>query len=40
MTSLMGGRLEIVIDGDLYKANIHLPSYREEGSEDIQDKDI
>ena len=40
LTSLMGGRLEIVIDGDLYKANIHLPSYREEGSEDIQDKDI
>ena len=29
LTRLMGGRLEIVIDGDLYKANIHFPIYEE-----------
>lgn len=29
LTNLMGGKLEIVIDGDLYKANIHFPVYDE-----------
>ena len=29
LTKLMGGRLEIVIDGDLYKANIHFPRYED-----------
>ena len=38
LTGLMGGRLEIVIDGDLYKANVCFPAYdpsMEKAMEDV-----
>ena len=42
LTRLMGGRLEIVIDGDLYKANIHFPLYEEgmESQEHMEEKSL